>query len=302
LPRVDWSPSGELLTVVDGTLRIGERVVDGPDVRDARWRADGFVWIDARGVYRIERDGEVETIGEPLRKIVFAAIAAVDKTLVVAHYDRPGTPGFGMMIDVIAGNTAWRFDPWKHGGASIGDITSRAISGDGRFVAIGYENPAVADFNYSRKQGRGFMVIDTRTDTVCDRTWWEASRELRAMHLALDGKGKRVAFAQPETQPAIGAMRIKRDENYVRNHAGGACAVAIDDKGVLAAYAYPKGERRVRVDYLAPGADGPSEIALRDTLWIEPDCGDIVALAFDRKSHHIACLDATGRVDVVPVP
>jgi hypothetical protein len=300
LPRVDWSPRGELLVVLDGMLCIGERVI--VDVLDARWRDDGFVWIDNRGVYRIERDGEVETIGEPLRTLELAVIASVDKALVVGRYTDPRAQGYGMTVEAIAGSTAWRFDPWKHGATAIGDITSRAISGNGRYVAIGYENTAYADFNASRKQGRGFMVLDTRADTIVDRTWWEASREPRAMQLALDGKGKRVAFAQPETQPALGAMRIKRDEKYVRNHPGGARAVALDDKGVLAAYAYPKGERRLRVDYLAPGADGPSEIAIRDTLWIEPDCGDIVALAFDRKSHHIACLDATGRVDVVPVP
>jgi hypothetical protein len=300
LPRVDWSPSGELLIVLDGMLRIGERII--VDVLDARWRADGFVWIDDRGVYRIERDGEVETIGEPLRTLEFAAIASVDKALVVGRYSDPRAQGYGMTVEAIAGSTQWRFDPWKHGTTTIGDITSRAVSGDGRYVAFGYENPAYADLAYSRKQGRGFIVLDTRTDTIVDRTWWEASREPLAMQLALDGKGKRIALAQPEPQPAIGAMRIKRDEKYPRTHPGGARAVAIDDKGVLAAYAYPKGERRLRVDYLASGAAGPSEIEIRDTLWIEPDCGDVVALAFDRKSHHIACLDATGRVDVVPVP
>ena len=295
MPLIDWSPEGELATLVAGTLRCGDRIVDGPSVLDARWRADGaLAWIDDKGLRRFDRDGAVESIGEPLRTLSMARIAIADVALVSGPA--------GTAVETLEGNTRWKLDWWKHGFGAIEQRTSMTISGDGRFIAVGYENEAYADYNYTRAQGRGFLVIDTVKDSIIDRQWWPSSRTSHPMPIAFDAKGKRIALAQPEEQPAIGAIRIGRGEKYAREHPGGARAVALDDRGILAAYAYAKRERRLRVDYLETTAKGPSDIAILESLWIEPAVGDIVALAFDRQSRRIACLDANGRVDVVPVP
>ena len=43
-------------------------------------------------------------------------------------------------------------------------------------------------------------------------------------------------------------------------------------------------------------------IEIQATHWIEPDIGEIAALAFDASEHSIACLGETGVTEVVPVP
>ena len=99
-----------------------------------------------------------------------------------------------------------------------------------------------------------------------------------------------------------GVIRLDREGPYPLAGPGGARAVALDDRGVLAAYAYATGDKRLRVDYLSRYVRGAPVVEISDTLWIDPDAGELVALAFAPDSRRIACVDASGAIDVVPVP
>ena len=298
--RIEWSRDGrELLSCFDGTLRRHARgdaqILDGPNLLDARWRDDGsIVTIDDLNRLQRIRDGKIEALPCRAEVIVRAArITAADCYL--------ARPLHGLFVSSFAGEELWA-ERYVESDAP----PSLAISNDGKLVAFATETHATADFNYQRKDGRGWRVIETRTKAVLDRTYAVTKRVPGATQLAFDAAGRRLAIATPEPGPSLGVVRVGKDETYAREHVGGARAVALDDKGILAAYAYPRSieaaPRRLRVDYLEPGAKGGSRIALVETLWIDPDLDDIVALAFDRASRRIACLDASGRIDVVPVP
>jgi len=305
-PRIEWSYDGaQLLTCAGGTLRRhgldgSPTIVDGPHLLDARWRGDGsIVAVDEMNVTKRYRGTEVIDMPREYQLVLTSArIADSD------HY--LGMNDGQTFVATFDGNQRWKLDAYKHNVGSMEDRTSAAISTDGKLVAIGYETRAYANYSWSRKEGRGWLVIHTKKNQVIDRSWGATKRAPSATHLAFDAAGRRLALATPEPGPCTGVIRVGRDEKYPRDHAGGARAVAIDDRGILAAYAYPRSieaaPRRLRVDYLEPGAKGGSQIGLVDTLWIEPDLEDIVALAFDRASRRIACLDANGRIDVVPVP
>ena len=274
------------------------RILDG-ELLDARWRdASVIVAIAADGRRRWYRDGAVEIIGEPARRLLeHAAIAAgVDEVLVI---------GGGVRVESLDGDTRWTLDGYKHPG-TFETKTNAILSSDGKLVAIAYETKAEADYRYRREAGRGWVVFDTIENELTDRQWLPMPQLHAQVALAFCGKSKRLAIATPDVGISVGAIRVGRDEKYPRSHLGGARAVALDDRGVLAAYAYPKSiteaPRRLRVDYLEPGAKGGAAITILDTLWIDPAIDDIVALAFDAKSRRIACVDATGRLDIVPVP
>ena len=302
--RIEWSLDGKhLASCVAGVLRVHDlagasTILDGPDLLDARWHGDALVGIDRHGTLRWYRDGGGT---EPVRisRVMLAhASIARDRDVVLA------IAAHATEIVTFEDKTVWTLDRYKHAVGVFEDRTSAALSPDGAIVAIGYETRAAANYSYERREGRGWLVIDTAKDRVVDRSWSPTRRSLAPLGFAFDAKRKRLAIASPEAGTTIGMLRIDRDDKYARTHLGGARAVALDDRGVLAAYAYPPGvgERRLRVDYLEPGAKGGSAIAIVDTLWIDPALDDIVAVAFDRQSRRIACIDAKARVDVVPVP
>ncbi|MBA3502423.1 MAG: hypothetical protein M4D80_17585 [Myxococcota bacterium] len=305
--RIDWSYDGrELLTCGGGTLRRhtldgASTIVDGPDVLDARWRGDGsIIAIDRYNTIRTHRDGAMLESPREYQLVLTNAWIAESEWYLGMNVGQ-------LFVASFDGRPRWRLDAYKHEVGQMEDRTSAAISDDGKLVAIGYETRAYANYSWQRKEGRGWAVVQTYEDKVLDRSWHATKRAPSApQHLAFDASGRRLVFATPESGPAAGAIRIDRDDKYPRDHLGGARAAALDRKGILAVYAYPKtieaAQRRLRVDYLEPGAKGPSKIAVVETLWIDPDLEDIVALAFDRTSRRIACLDASGAIDVVPVP
>lgn len=307
MPRIEWSHDGsELLTCLDGTLRRGETIVDGPNILDARWRPDGsIVSIDTRDVPRLHGTESVALSDGSFRGATRATIAGdTDSYVAITPPDPDGVYAIGLYVSTFEGKRRWQLNH-EHG-VSLDQHASLAISNDAHLVAIGYENLAWANYTAARNQGRGWIVIDTRKDRVIDRSWVATQRQPHRLEIVFDQRGRRIAMATPETQPCIGAIRVGRDEVYPREHLGGARAVALDDKGILAAYAYPTSvaaaPRRLRVDYLESGAKGGSKLEILDTLWIDPTIDDIVALAFDRTSRRIACLGASGAIDIVPVP
>ena len=309
MPRVEWSYAGtELLTCTAGTLRRHAldgaiTIVDGPHVLDACWHEDGsIVAIDEHELTRRYTGTSSKLIESNPPRGIASALIAGERYLA----SRAGE----LFAANIHRRWEWRLDPYKH---SLGwwdndGHVLAALSADGRLAAIAYQTRGDGDAHdaWSRAEGRGWVVFDTSKDEIIDRSWTSTKREASWTRLAFDATGKRLALATTEPGPCVGAIRTDRDEKYPRTHLGGATAVAIDRRGLLAAYAYPEAiaaaERRLRVDYLERGAKGGSAIAITDTLWIDPDITDIVALAFDRASRRIACLGASGTIDVVPVP
>ncbi|MEP6863582.1 MAG: hypothetical protein ABJE66_23355, partial [Deltaproteobacteria bacterium] len=124
---------------------------------------------------------------------------------------------------------------------------------------------------------------------------------------AFDYAGTRLATAVPDPGTSWGVTRLEvEDKDFARTVAGGAHAVALDHGGLLAAYAYakpPAGARgRLRIDYLSPAAEGAATVETIDTLSIEPELPDLIALAFSRDSRQLACLSSTGAIEIVPTP
>ena len=72
-------------------------------------------------------------------------------------------------------------------------------------------------------------------------------------------------------------------------------------RGVIAAYGY-RTAPRLRFDYLSPDAKGAATVDVVDTLWLDSEVPDLVALAFSADSRRIACLASSRAIDVVPVP
>lgn len=323
IPRIQWAASGDrLLTCLAGVPRMHgvdgalEREL-GADYLDARW-------LDGGGVIAVDRYGHAERFTmhgapygrEPHDSTWRYARAAIDarglRVALVSDHD-----------DVVVATTererriAWRFDRWDFGLQPESGRTTVCLSEDGAMLALGYETRAWESGADRVASGRGFLVIalDTAPDpershreraraSVVDRYWYECVRDDAFTRFAFDaGPRKRLAIATPEREPGFGTIRLDAGELYPRAHLGGARAVALDGRGLLAAFAYPTGvgERRLRVDYLAPRAKGPVIVELADTLWLDPDC-EPVALAFDPDGRRIACLAADGGVEVVPVP
>ena len=124
---------------------------------------------------------------------------------------------------------------------------------------------------------------------------------------AFDFAGKRLAHAVPDEGPSWGVVELESEAREVaRTVPGGALAVALDRGGSLAAYAYakpPEGARgRLRIDYLSPADSGAATVEAIDTLSIEPELPDVIALAFSRDSRQLACLASTGAIEIVPTP
>ncbi|HTR51954.1 MAG TPA: hypothetical protein VMJ10_14665 [Kofleriaceae bacterium] len=110
----------------------------------------------------------------------------------------------------------------------------------------------------------------------------------------------------PGSDAGFGAIRVDVKEPALITHPGRARAVALDDAGARAAFAYPDPlqgtHMRLRVDFLSPNHRGPSNVEVLETVWIAHALTDVVAIAFDRKSRNLACLSSNGEIEVLPVP
>lgn len=279
--RLDWHPDGRrLLALRDGVVTLGdERAFT--DVLDARF----------------DPDGQVVTVARASPRMTCAALAAEARAHAAFEDPVVRAPGYTFTLgDLGVGNEG---------------TVSMALSADARLLAIAWETRAWDDGTYRRASGRGFVVLDlapvrhARVPRIVDRAYHECVRDPGPTALAFDRRKRpRLAIATPDAGAAHGVIRVGAGDRYPRTRRGGARAVALDDRGVVAAYAYPRGvgERLVGVEYLAVEARGEPAVAVRDTLWIEPALDDVVALAFDRTGRRIACLAASGAIDVIPVP
>jgi hypothetical protein len=195
----------------------------------------------------------------------------------------------------------------RAGGDLDGKLGDAVLSADCTRVAVGYATEAWGQGD----PGRGWAVFDLRPQRrpassyyreppppIIDRTWYAVPLRDLPMRLALDTKARRLAIATPEPEAMYGVIRLGV-EGPQRTHDGGAVAVALDRRGIVAAYVYPP--NRLRVDYLAQGVKGPANVEIVDTLWIQSDLAP-VAIALDADARRIACLGADGAVEIVPVP
>lgn len=303
MSRIEWDPlDAAIATCAGGVVAIH----DGPrvhelvrDALDMRWLADGPIFtIDARGYLRWWRDGAV--VDEHLRVpdyrhhgLMGAVIAAGGARFVAFDGVRGAAPSLS-----VASRAATVFRP-RLDGARDGGPTTAALSGDGKRLAVAYDTD---------QAGRGVAVWDVDDEKLLDRTWAGQPIERGACAvLALDHAGKRLATAVPEAGVAsLGVIRIAAGEVYPRRMLGGATAVALEDRGHLAAYAFrepPAGARgRLRFDYLSPAPKGDVVVEILDTQTLEVEMPDVVAMAFSRDRRRLACLASTGAIEIVPVP
>jgi hypothetical protein len=266
-----------------------------PDETAVVISADSVTWLKLDGTRRTRQPlelSEPRTAAAMPVPLTLASIAA-EAGHFIGLTDRTAA------VWTTAGRLIWQLSYHRF---NLGDVelTSAAISARGKYAAIGYE----ARPYHNRDPGRGWIVVEVATNRLANQSWTSVVRSAGELVFAFDASERRLIHAMPEALDSIGAIRIDRDDQYRRTVPGGARAVALSDTGLVAAYAYPtvpEGARgRLRVDYLARHTRGPTMIDVLDTLSIEPDVAEIVALAI--VGHDIACLGADGTVEVVPVP
>ncbi|HEU0037311.1 MAG TPA: hypothetical protein VFQ53_42160 [Kofleriaceae bacterium] len=311
VPRIEWSWTNDrLLTCHAGRLRMFD--AEGTAVRDVgAGRYLDARWLDGGGLLAMTSLGLAErftmhgeSYGEPLPvgplRFTHASLdARAERALLIATHG-----ALSVTLTSVERRTVWQFREYRYNVQSEIGRTTAALSEDGARVAIGTETRAWESGRERIASGRGVLVIAIDDDETVDRFWYECARDEAPLRFAFDaGPRRRLAIAAPEREDGFGTLRLGAGEVYPRTHRGGARAVALDGRGLLAAFAYPTGvgERRLRVDYLVPKTKGPVVVEITDTLWLDPDC-EPIALAFDRDSRRIACLAADGGVEVVPVP
>jgi hypothetical protein len=301
--RIEWDPlDAALATCVGGVVTIHEGTSThelARDVFDVRWLADGpILTVEDRGFLRWRRDGalvdERQHVPADGHLLVGASIAASGARFIALDAPRAvSTPSVS-----VASPAGTVFRP-RLDGTRYGGLTSAAISGDGTRLALAYDTD---------QAGRGIAVWDVDDQKLLDRTWAAQPIERAAVAaLAFDHAGKRLATVVPEVGVAsLGAIRIGAGEVYPRPLLGGATAVALENRGHLAAYAFrevPPGARgRLRFDYLETAAKGEIAVEILDTQTLEHELPDVVALAFSRDRRRLACLASTGAIEIVPVP
>jgi len=303
--RIEWDPlDAALATCVGGVVAIheGASVHElARDVFDMRWLADGPIYtIEERGFLRWRRDGKiveerVHTHGYHGARMVGASIAAGGARFIAYELQA----GAGGTPDVSVASPAGSVFRPRLDGTRYGGPTTSALSGNGARIALAYDTD---------QAGRGIAVWDVDDETLLDRTWAAQPIDRAAVAvLAFDHAGKRLASSVPEVGVAsLGVIRIGAGEVYRRRLLGGATAVALEDRGHLAAYAFrevPPGARgRLRFDYLETAAKGDVAVEILDTQTLEHELPDVVALAFSRDRRRLACLASTGAIEIVPVP
>lgn len=279
-------------------------------IYDVRWRDDGqIVVLDDRGSVTFDRTGALirQThfridVGRPPHAASMSANG--DRYVALGEAEL-----FAVHLEGEEPQRIWTLHAQSYG-MSLGERGYRTsstrvgieMSPDGRLVAIGYPGG-----------GRSWIVIEVDTDRFLQRSTIRVDAakiggKANAPQLfAFDFAGTRLAHAVPDPGMCWGVTRLETDERELaRTVPGGAHAVALDRGGLLAAYAYakpPEGARgRLRIDYLSPAAEGSATVEMIDTLSIEPELPDVIALAFSRDSRQLACLASTGAIEIVPTP
>ncbi len=334
-PRIEWGPDGaHVLVCRQGAIRIlrpGGAVVrelaprqvrlgsapcgdDAPGsivpagYLDARWLSDGrIVAVDVFGLpvqFTMQgvQYGEPVAPANPWRRS-HAVIAANGTAFVMleggqlaVHSTAPNHPQLWALLQ----------ERRCYGLTRHTAVTSAALAADGHLLAIGYQ----------AESWRGWLIVDltlqarperlggTWRAPVVDREAFELEPAPAPLAFAFERTRRRLAVATPDPAPGSGVIRIEAPGPAAREHLGGASCVALEERGIRAAYAYPAGlgEARLRIDYLAPAAKGPRAVEILDTQWIEPGLGELCALAFEPAGHRIACLGADGGVEIAPVP
>ncbi|MEO8551218.1 MAG: hypothetical protein ABI678_14650 [Kofleriaceae bacterium] len=316
-PRLDWAPGDSSLVSYRNRLvqlhdaqGVAKRELASERIYDVRWRDDGMIVVlDDRGSLTFDRSGALVQQTHFRIDVVRAPMAAS----MSANGDRYVAIGEREIFAVqLEGGERperiWTLHAASYG-VGLGDRgggrteSTRVgieMSPDGRLVAIGYPG-----------SGRAWIVIELATDQFLQRSALKSeapgSKAATPQLFAFDHAGTRLAHAIPDPGTSWGVTRLEvEDRQLVRTVPGAARAVALDRGGLLAAYAYakpPTGERgRLRIDYLSPAPDGPATVETLDTLSIDPELPDIVALAFSRDSRQLACLASTGAIEIVPTP
>jgi hypothetical protein len=324
-PRIDWAPDDDALVSYRArTVQLHDqdgrprRELAHERIYDVRWCDDGHIIVlDDRGSVTFTRDGELakQTNYRTALSAPQAASLSSDGSRYVALTDREI---FAVQLTTSAAAGArehpeqiWTFHARSYG-VSLGDRPDQIaieMSPNGELVAIGY----TSQDGVGGRIGRGWLVIELASDQFLQRAWIKPETRVgRAQLFAFDVAGTRLAHGVPDLGDTWGVTCLDADDvaadAFARTVPGGAHAVALDRGGQLAAYAYPKtppGARgRLRVDYLSPAqtTTGTGTTLVLDTLSIDPELPDLVAVAFSRDSRQLACLASTGAIEIVPVP
>jgi hypothetical protein len=319
-PRLAWAPGDSgLVSYRDRLVQLHDangratRELASERIYDVRFCDDGkIIALDDRGSVTFKRDGELVAqthfrLGDLVRSPHAASMSANgERYVAISERDI-------FVVQLVGGEKPERI--WtlhaKSYGVGLGDTRSVGqqpsrvgieMSPDGRLVAIGYIGG-----------GRAWIVIEVETDQFLQRADSRADppkvvgRVATPQLFAFDHAGLRLAHAVPDRVASWGVTRLESDDREMaKTVPGGAVAVALDRGGLLAAYSYdkpPEGARgRLRIDYLSPAETGPATVETIDTLSLEPDLPDIIALAFSRDSRQLACLASTGAIEIVPTP
>ncbi len=288
--RIAWSPDGTRFVsrLLDHRIRL--HAEDGSVIRslgralDAQWDADRVISIDDRGTIRIHGARGVEA-QSGLRYNPDVAWLAPPHLVIASSREV-------IMVDTRAREDRWRLDHVRHDLPPPAHV-GVAVSANGTRVAVAYTAER------ARVSGRGFAVIEVATDTVLDRDFIEIGALVDApIGLAFDRDGRRFAITHPEAFPGLGVIELGAPGDRIRGHRGGVRAVALDARGMIAAYAEVK---RVQFDFLHRDALGVS-VEVESTLAFDVELPDVIALGFDPDSRWLACLASTGAIEIVPVP
>jgi len=314
-PRLDWAPGDSSIVSYRNRLvqlhdanGVAKRELASERIYDVRWRDDGMIVVlDDRGSLTFDRAGAL------VRQTHFRidVLRAPHAASMSANGDRYVALGereiFAVQLEGERPERIWTLHAASYG-VGLGERGYRTestrvgieMSPDGRLVAIGYPGA-----------GRAWIVIELATDQFLQRSAARSEapggKAATPQLFAFDYAGTRLAHAVPDPGTSWGVTRLEVDDReLLRTVPGAAQAVALDRGGLLAAYAYakpPDGERgRLRIDYLSPAPTGPATVETIDTLSIDPELPDIVALAFSRDSRQLACLASTGAIEIVPTP
>ena len=316
-PRLDWAPGDSAIVSYRNRLvqmhDAGGRAIRelaSERIYDVRWRDDGhIVVLDDRGSVTFDHTGALVQQTHFRIDVLRAPYAAS----MSANGDRYVALGeaelFAVQLEGERPERIWTLHAQSYG-MSLGERGYRTpstrvgieMSPDGRLVAVGYPGG-----------GRSWIVIEVDTDRFLQRSTirMDAARiggKANAPQLfAFDYAGTRLATAVPDPGMCWGVTRLEVDDrDFARTVPGGAHAVALDRGGNLAAYAYAKApddaRGRLRIDYLSPATEGAATVETLDTLTIEPELPDVIAIAFSRDSRQLACLASTGAIEIVPTP
>jgi hypothetical protein len=317
-PRLDWAPGDSgLVSYRNRQVQLHDatgksiRELAADRIYDVRFRDDGkIILLDDRGSVTYKRDGELVEQTHFRMEAPHAASMSGNGDRYVALGDREI---FAVQLVGEKPERIWTLHAQSYG-IELGNRGFRndqsrvgiEMSPDGKLVAIGY-----------KRSSRAWIVIELATDQFLQRSQKlevapsKSSGPVGAAApqlFAFDQSGTRLAHGDPDVNSVgWGVTRLEvEDRDVARTVSGGVVAVALDRGGLLAAYAYakpPDGARgRLRIDYLATENTGAGTVEAIDTLTLDPELPDIVALAFSRDSRQLACLASTGAIEIVPTP